>query len=138
MDFYIPPIFVVVGGIATAGVIASMRIPLSVIGGLAVILLAYTLYLHIQIYSIEYRSYTLGDGLKSAAPTILIGAIIVMSIGYLLMLRGGSKSSSTYMPAAPSFFSQMSQSPSPASSSRPGNFTSSERRNYISALNRLI
>ena len=144
MDFYVPPIMVVGAGIILSGVVFVLRVPLSIIAVFAVFLSAYTLYLHINLYAMDYRMLRLGDGLKSVAPTILIAAVIAMSFGYLLMLRKGTqtlpgqnKYSTFNTSSKPSWFASMFRK-SMAPPSHSPNFTSSERREYVSALNRLI
>jgi len=138
MDFYVPPVIVVLGGIVTAVVISSMRPPLMLIIAISLLLIGYTVYLHLGLFSMEYKTITIGEALKSSAPTILISAVILMSIGYIMMLRSGTATAVSTQPSSLSTWgSYFSGSAAPASTRQP-NFSSSERRDYISALNRLI
>ena len=147
MQFYVPPIFTVILGLLVVGGIFIARVPVIIVGIISLALLVYTFYLHTTLYGIDYRSMSLGEGVKSAAPFILIGAVILMSIGYILMLRKGTSSVpytpsynnsanrgffSSFMPTTTSYFSPSPNRPSS------GNYSSSERREYVSALNRLV
>ena len=164
----VPALMTLLFGVAVIGAFFILRIPIFVLGVLSLILLGITVYYHINQFSLEYRSMTLGDGIKSMAPTILVGAVIVMSVIYILMLSPGRPIVPYGAHSTPGFFSRLfgprvrapagyaqptkpgiisslfgssGRGPSPSSPSaygNPGARSNSDRRAYVSALDRLI
>lgn len=159
MEIYLPPIFTLLLGIITIGIIYVVRIPIIAVAVLSLILVGYTLYIHLNLFRNEYRASYLGDALKSSASTIMVSAIIVAAIIYALIIR--SKKSTPSQPFSSSSKSWFSSSSStdrpksswfgPSSSAQPksswfGSFGTSsrdrdpydKRQDYISALDRAI
>ena len=147
MEIYLPPIFTLLLGIVTIGIIYLLRIPIPVIAVLSLILVAYTLYIHVNLFTIDYRTSYLGDALKSSASTIMVSAVIIACIIYVLITRSrksgsvssscssksswfGSSSTSTMTQPSRSWFSN-----SGSSSRDPYR---DKRQDYISALDRAI
>ena len=77
MEIYLPPIFTLLLGIITIGMIYVIRVPIIVIAILSLILVGYTLYIHLGLFTNDYRASYLGDALKSSASTIMVSAVIV-------------------------------------------------------------
>ena len=111
----VPALMTLLLGVATISLFFILRIPVFILGFIALVLLGVTVYYHINQFSIEYRTMTLGEGLKSMAPTILVGAVIVMGIGYILMMSPGNPMRSAaygrpgygVAPTKPGFFSSL-------------------------------
>jgi hypothetical protein len=148
----VPAVLTVLLAVVTVGLIFVVRTPIFIIGILSLILLIVTIYFHISLYQTEYRSMTLAEGVKSLAPMLLIGAVIVMSIGYILMLRKGNArgdivSSNSYgkynaYGKDVSQFKNSTRALPPEEVYRrqeyPVNRNPAQRSNYASALDRLI
>jgi hypothetical protein len=157
MEIYLPPIFTLLLGIITIGIIYVVRIPIIVVAVLSLILVGYTLYIHLNLFRNEYRASYLGDALKSSASTIMVSAIIVAAIIYALIIRS-KKSTPSQPSSSKSWFSSSSSTDRPksswfgsSSSAQPksswfSNFGTSsrdrdpydKRQDYISALDRAI
>ncbi len=151
MEIYLPPIFTLLLGIIAIGMIYVLRVPILVIAVLSLILVSYTLYIHLGLFTNEYRASYLGDALKSSAPVIMVSAIIIASVIYLLISR--SKSSTSSPLRTTSWFSRTDSKGqtksswfnSAATTTQPkswfGSFGMSsrdKRQDYISALDRAI
>ena len=71
---------------------------------MAAVVLFFTVQHHISLFSSEYQIMDWASSAATAAPTILVGAVIVFTIGYMLLLfgKGSSVSIPSFrMPAAP-------------------------------------
>ena len=154
MEIYLPPIFTLLLGIVTIGMIYVLRIPIIVVAILSLILVAYTLYIHLSLFTNEYRASYLGDALASSASVIMVSAIIIAAVIYALIIR--SKPSAPSSSSSRSWFSSSSTSGSPKSSwfgsssttTQPKSWFGSfgmgssssrdKRQDYISALDRAI
>jgi len=158
------PIYTIIAGAVVAGLIFALRVPFFLIGLLSLILLGVTLYIHINLYAIDYRTVTFGSSTSSMATGIIASAIAIMAIGYIFMLQKGKNTSSAYGnrdSSSKSWFSYGDRDSSSKSwfsygdrdsSSKPwfsygsndlrrrrsSDFTGSQQQNYLSALERLI
>jgi Na+-transporting methylmalonyl-CoA/oxaloacetate decarboxylase gamma subunit len=87
MELFLP-------GIATLlilGLIVFLILPrlgAPVLAALSVVLLAYAIYNHVQLFSPEYRFSTWQDRLKDYAPFVIIGALILGILFYIMYLIG--------------------------------------------------
>jgi hypothetical protein len=102
MELFIP-------GLATlliVGLIVFLVLPrlgAPVLAALSIVLLAYGIYNHIQLFSAEYRYSTWQDQLKFYAPFVLIGGlilVILMYIGFLFGTEGPSALPASSVPVA--------------------------------------
>jgi hypothetical protein len=102
MELFIP-------GIATLLIVALIvflvlpRLGAPVLAALSIILLAYGVYNHIQLFSSEYRYSTWQDQFKFYAPFVLIGGLILavlMYIGFLFGTEGPSALPASSVPIA--------------------------------------
>jgi amino acid transporter len=146
-------ITIIFGGVIVALIFLS-RPPLFIIAALSFILLAVTVYYHINFYSIDYRKMNMGDAFKSLMPVVIIGFVIVMCIGYLFMMVGGRSSVPRFRPSSiygrpvpgssygqrqkPGLLSGLFGTSTSSYDRRSSDESNSERREYISALDRLI
>lgn len=102
MELFIP-------GIATLLIVALIvflvlpRLGAPVLAALSIMLLAYGVYNHIQLFSSEYRYSTWQDQFKFYAPFVLIGGLILavlMYIGFLFGTEGPSALPASSVPIA--------------------------------------
>lgn len=138
MEIYLSPIYVILAGIFIVGIFHYTKMPVAVIASIAGALCIYTLYLHVSMYSSEYRLISTGAWIRNLAPTLLIIIVVLMSISYIIyFLKGGksSKNNINYEIETPKLIKPR-DSLKGQNTSR--NLTDSEHRNYISALDRLI
>jgi len=144
METVLSPLFIVVAAILTIGATFFFRIPTLIIAFISALLLVYTLYIHIGLYSMDYSSISIQDLFKSMAPLILGLTIAAILIGLVLFNIGSkpsnapnsSNGSNTSNESKSSWFSSFFK---PAERpSKNENLTNSEMRNYASQLNKLI
>ena len=146
MGIYIMPIYTIIAGAAVAGLIFALRVPFFLIGLLSLILFGVTLYIHINLYAIDYRTVTFGSSTSSTATGIIATAIAIMALGYIFMLKKGKPTSSDLTSTSSSYYGYGDNYKKPwsffgsndSSRRRSSDFTRSEQRNYLSALERLI
>ena len=141
-----PPIAAVTGGIVIVLLCFLIRIPIFLIGVLAVVLCIYTIFIHKGIFGLEYRIMSAPDFMKDNASIFIVLAIILGSLGYILFLFGPKaaiQNRSTSTPSKSSWFgssSTPSSTPSKSSwfgsSSNPNRSRSYNDENIESFLNK--
>ena len=146
MELHVYPIYVICAGIFISAIFYFAKIPHFIIAALSGILVVYTIYLHISMYSTEWNTMSSGAWISGLAPTLLTSAVVVVSIGYIILYLKKPKSS--YTPSEPKKSSSFTDSignalnfvanPTTTKPSESSNLTQSGRREYISALDRLI
>lgn len=102
MELFLP-------GIATLLIIGLIvflvlpRLGAPVLAALSVVLLAYGIYNHIQLFSSEYRFSTWQDRLKDYGSFIIVGALILgilLYMGFLYATQGASALPASNVPVA--------------------------------------
>lgn len=80
--------------VSVAGIVilaAFMTKPsIFIIGIFSVLALCYTLYMHLDMYKIDYRNFMFNTGIQTHATQILIFALVVLTFGFALSLPRGS------------------------------------------------
>lgn len=146
MEIYLSPVYVIILGIFIVGIFSTLKLPNALIASIALVLVVYTLYLHVYMYSTEYRVMSTGAWVQNLAPTLLITVVVLMSIAYIIyFLKNDSpKTANTSLAAASSlnpfsFFSgKKAKTSDDKYNSIKSNLTQSERREYSSDIDRLI
>lgn len=136
METVLSPSFTVVAAVLTIGATFFFRIPTLIIAFISALLLVYTLYIHIGLYSMDYSSISLQDVFKSMAPVLLGLTIVAIVIGFILFNIGSTASNTLNTSKSswlPSFFKPTETPPF-----KGDNLTNSQMRNYASQLDRLI
>ena len=153
MDIYLSPLYVIVAGLVIVFIFSKLRIPVAIIAVAAIFLVIYTIYYHISMFSIEYTVISRSAWVQSLGSTILIGAVVLLSIGYIIFFLKKDPALTGYKSYLPGQNQQPTQSWNPFSSvtksitpmmspssvrSPAEDLSNSQRKNYISALDRLI
>jgi hypothetical protein len=145
----VPALTIIIFGGTIVALIFISRPPLLIIAALSFILLAATVYYHLNFYSLDYQKMNVGDAFKSLTPVAIIGFVIVMCIGYLINMAQGRRSSvPSFKPSGsygsyaqrqkPGLLSGLFGMSTSTYDRRSSGETNSERRDYVSALDRLI
>ena len=154
MDIYLSPLYVIVAGLVIVFIFSKLRVPVAIIAVAAIFLVTYTIYYHVSMFSTEYTVISRSAWVQSLGSTILIGAVVLLSIGYIIFfLKKDSKATGykSYLPGQNQQSPTQSWNPfssvtksitpmmSPSSVRSPAeDLSNSQRKNYISALDRLI
>lgn len=145
MDIYLSPIYIIFAGLFLIILISKVGTPTALISSVALALIVYTLYLHTSMFSSEYSNISGSAWLHNLAPTLLISAVLLMSLAYIIFFfKKDVKTDykkflpeTSWNPTLPALPKINAMNPfAPTKTSAP--LTKSEERNYISALNRLI
>ena len=148
MEIYLSPVYVIILGLFIIGIFSTLRLPSAVIASIAIVMVVYTLYLHVYMYSTEYSVISTSAWVENLAPTLLITTVVLMSVAYIIYFYVGNKSlgkpesntkssSSSFNPL--SYFNSTKKSvEKERNNSTKTNLTQSEKRDYISDLDRLI
>ena len=148
MQIYLSPVYIIILGLFIVGLFSFLRFPIALIASIAVPLIFYTLYLHVYMYSTEYKVMSTGAWVQNLAPTLLSIFVVVMSIGYIIYFF--KKDKSTSHTSTNPLKTLQSLNPFKGKSSppfergdnsdrlMPPKMRNSENNDYISALNRLI
>jgi hypothetical protein len=148
MDIYLSPVYLLIAGLVITFIFSKVRVPIAIIAIAAIFLVVYTLYYHVSMFSTEYKVISTSEWVKSLGSTILIGAVVVLAVGYIIFFFKKDKTANAYKAYLPESQTQswnpvasLSRSFSPNSSgvrSPVEDLSNSQRKNYISALDRLI
>jgi hypothetical protein len=84
MEIYLSPVYVIILGIFIVGIFSTLKLPTALIASIAIVLVVYTIYLHVYIYSTEYRVISTAAWVQNLAPTILIAVVVLMSVAYIM------------------------------------------------------
>jgi glucan phosphoethanolaminetransferase (alkaline phosphatase superfamily) len=85
MEFFIPSLLIFLLSVAVSFILVPRLTPL-IIAILSIVLLAYGVYTHYNMFASEYRLSTWPERAKLYAPAIMIGSIIVFIIYTILAL----------------------------------------------------
>jgi len=97
MDYNIPPVATVLGGIAIVGLCFIFRIPVFLLGVFSLLLLAYTIVLNKNMFDLEYSQMSFFKSVASAtgisesnsvASILIVSTVIILALGYLVHLFG--------------------------------------------------
>jgi hypothetical protein len=161
MDIYLSPVYIILAGLCIVLLFSNLEIPTAIIAILSGALVFYTVYLHVSMYSVEYRTMSTAAWVQNLGPTLLISAVVIMSVGYIIFFFKRDKVLNAYKEYLPeketggtskastvSSWNPFASSKAPAKSdvnssvakntSTSSNLTKSQREEYISALDRLI
>ena len=147
MDIYLSPVYVLIAGLLIAFIFSKVRVPIAIIAVAAIFLVIYTLYYHVSMFSTEYKVISTSAWVKSLGSTILIGAVVIFAVGYIIFFLKKDKVANAYLPGSQTPtqswnpLASLSRSFSPNTSgirSPVEDLSNSQRKNYISALDRLI
>lgn len=101
MELFLPSI----AALLIAGLVVFLVLPrfgAPILAALSIALLVFAVHNHIQLFSSEYRYSTWQEQFQSYGPFILIGVLIIVSLGfisYLFMGSGASALPATNLPA---------------------------------------
>lgn len=99
MEFFLPSLFTVLFAmIVVVGIFPKMTPLFLALFAIGCLVLA--LRNHYAMFGQEYIAMTWSATLKSAAPTILVGTVILFSIGYILFLYGSGTAPTLRAPPA--------------------------------------
>ena len=150
MEVNIPPVVTVIAGAVVVGLCFALRIPIFLVGVLALVLLAYTIVLNRNIFDIEYENMTFAKtaaGIFNVLPGTGIGSlmltatIVILSLGYIIYLFGLSSLVTNAAMSLPRGFTSLSASSeysAPQSQYKNYNAAPAPRNSYVSAFNRAI
>ena len=163
MDIYLSPVYIILAGLCIVLLFSNLHMPTAIIAILSGALVFYTVYLHVSMYSTEYRTMSTAAWVQSLGPTLLTSAVVLMSIGYIIFFFKKDKAINAYKTYLPQTgtsswnpISSQTSSWNPFASkgkaksysdyspqtqqydSASTDLTKSQRQEYISALDRLI
>jgi hypothetical protein len=90
MELYVPSLVSFSVAFLIILVCFILRPPIIFIGILSAVALAITAYVHITMYRVDYRNFIFDTSIQAHATWILVFAMIVFSVGYILMLPKGT------------------------------------------------
>jgi len=146
MDIYLSPVYLLIAGLVITFIFSKLRVPIAIIAVAAIFLVIYTLYYHVSMFSTEYKVISTSAWVQSLGSTILIGAVVVLAVGYIIFFFKKDKAANAYKAYLPENqtstqswnpVASLSRSLSP-NTSPIEDLSNSQRKNYISALDRLI
>ena len=97
MEFYLPSIFLLLLAAALTVTLAPNFTPL-VLAGFASICLVFAAYNHWSMFWIEYQNMHWASTATAAAPYLVIGSVIVFTVGYIILLFSSGRAPSLSMP----------------------------------------
>ena len=143
MEIYLSPVYVIILGIFIVGIFSTLKLPNALIASIAIVLVVYTIYLHVYMYSTEYRVMSTGAWVQNLAPTLLIAIVILMSVAYIIYFfksdspKTQNTGGSSFNPLS-IFSGKKTKASDDKYNSIKTNLTPSERREYNSDIDRLI
>jgi hypothetical protein len=99
MEFFLPSLLIVIFAVAVIFSLFPKMGPF-MLAILAAVALFFATRNHLSVFKQDYATMTWTTSAKAAAPYILVGVVILFSIGYLLFLWGAGKSVNLPMPPA--------------------------------------
>jgi hypothetical protein len=153
MDIYLSPLYIILAGLCIVLLFSKLHLPAALIAVFSGAVVFYTVYLHVSMYSSEYKTMSNAAWVQSIGPTLLTATVVLMSVGYIIFFFKKNKALTeykAYVPEEKGATSKPAQWNPFATSSKPQtaasttsqnqskNLTKSEEREYISDLDRLI
>jgi hypothetical protein len=99
MEFFLPSLLIVIFALAVVFSLFPRMGPF-MLAILAAVALFFAARNHLAVFKQDYETMTWTTSAKAAAPYVLVGVVILFSIGYLLFLWGAGKSVNLPMPPA--------------------------------------
>jgi predicted PurR-regulated permease PerM len=90
MEFFLPGLAVILIGVLIAYAVIPRFSPV-ILALISIVLLVAALYDHFRIFSYEYAYSTWQEQLKSYAPYVMIGALLVSIIFFFMYIFGGGR-----------------------------------------------
>ncbi len=90
MEFFLPGLAVILIGVLIAYAVIPRFSPV-ILALISIVLLVAALYDHFRIFSYEYAYSTWQEQLKSYAPYVMIGALLITIIFYFMYIFGGGR-----------------------------------------------
>lgn len=98
MEFYIPSLFILlIAGLFTFLVIP--RFTPMILAIIALVCLIFTVYHHRTLFYNEYKNMNWANTATMAAPYLVVGLVIILSIGYIILLLSSGKALSLPQPS---------------------------------------
>lgn len=100
MEFYLPSLFIMILAIIIVLAIIPKFTPV-VLAIVASILLVFGIYSHYTLFYNEYRNMNWANNAIAAmaSPYLLIGSVVLLSLGYIIMIFSSGKVPSLPMPS---------------------------------------
>jgi hypothetical protein len=100
MEFYLPSLFIIILAAIVTFVLIPKLTPL-ILAVFATVCLLIALYNHSSLFSNEYKNMNWASTATSsmASPYLLVGLVIVLSVGYLILLFTTGKAPTLSMPS---------------------------------------
>ena len=100
MEFYLPSLFIIMVAFIIILAIIPKFTPV-VLAIVAAILLVFGIYSHYTLFYNEYKNMNWANNAMSsmASPYLLIGSVVLLSLGYIIMLFSSGKVPSLPMPS---------------------------------------
>lgn len=90
MELYVPSLVSFSVAFVIILICFILRPAIILIGILSAVALVITAYVHITMYRVDYRNFIFDTSIQAHATWILVFAMIVFSVGYILMLPKGT------------------------------------------------
>jgi predicted PurR-regulated permease PerM len=90
MEFFLPGLAVLLIGVLIAYAVIPRFSPV-ILALISIVLLVAALYDHFRIFSYEYAYSTWQEQLKSYAPYVMVGALLITIIFYFMYIFGGGR-----------------------------------------------
>jgi Ca2+/Na+ antiporter len=84
MEIYLSPVYIITLGIFIVGIFSTLKLPNALIASIALVLVVYTLYLHVYMYSTEYRVMSSAAWVKQLAPNLITVVVVLMAVAYII------------------------------------------------------
>ncbi len=97
MEVFLPSVFIVILALGVVIGIFPRLTPFFLVM-IALTLLVLAAYNHYTLFGLDYRIQTWGSSVRSFAPIILIGTVVIFSGGYLLYILGQGGAGSASLP----------------------------------------
>lgn len=145
---YLPSLYTVLLGITIVAFVFLSRLPILLLGVITVFIFLIVFYQHIDTFSYEYKQMGWSDAAAAVGPYLLVASVVILALGYILSIRTGQRGARVVVPTTtvgtttPSTArvrnegSANSTQFTAAAPPRPN--SNSERREFLSALNRAI
>lgn len=144
---YVPSLYTVLLGVTIVAFVFLSRLPILLLGIIAVFVFLIVFYQHIDTFSYEYKQMGWTDAAAAVGPYLLVVSVVILALGYILSIRTGLRGarvmvSTTTLAAPPSTARARNESSANSTqfATAPSRINSSntERREFLSALNRAI
>jgi hypothetical protein len=100
MEFYLPSLFIIILAAVVSFALIPKLTPM-ILASFATVCLLLALYNHSSLFSNEYKNMNWASTATSsmASPYLLVGLVIVLSVGYLIILFTSGKAPTLSMPS---------------------------------------